>query len=295
MTTTHQPASAPHDAPSVAPLTFVARRHPWRWVSAAVVAGVFAMLVNTLVTNERWRWKTVAEYFFDRRIIAGLGNTLVLTAVAMAVGVILGVIVAMMRLSKNPLVRSGALGYTWFFRATPVFVQIIFWYNISALYPRVSIGLPFGVELFGGNANRLVTPFVAAILALGLNEGAYMAEIVRAGMLSVDRGQVEAAHALGMTSMTTMRRVILPRALRVIIPPTGNQFIGMLKVTSLVSVIAYTELLYAAQLIYAQNFKTMPLLIVVSIWYMLATTVLSVGQYFLERHFGRSANLGEAR
>lgn len=207
----------------------------------------------------------------------------------MTIGVVLGVILAVMRQSPNPLVRMAASGYTWFFRATPVFVQIIFWFNISALYPRLSLGIPFGPEFVTGSANALVSPFVAAILALGLNEGAYMSEVVRGGILSVDKGQAEAACALGMGRMLTMRRVVLPRALRVIIPPTGNQFIGMLKITSLVSVIAYTELLYSAQLIYSANFQTIPLLLVASLWYMLLTTIMSIGQYVLERRLGRSS------
>jgi polar amino acid transport system permease protein len=200
---------------------------------------------------------------------------------------VLGVLLAVMRLSPNPLVSGGSGFYIWLFRGTPVLVQLLFWNFISALYPTIDLGLT------SFNANTLITPFAAAILGLGLNEGAYMAEIVRAGILSVDEGQTEAAHALGMTRLQTLRRIVLPQAMRVIIPPTGNETISMLKMTSLVSVIAYAELLYSAQLIYAENYKTIPLLIVASIWYLVFTTLLSIGQYFLERRFGRGRRRSE--
>jgi polar amino acid transport system permease protein len=194
-----------------------------------------------------------------------------------------------MRLSPNPLVGGASWVYIWFFRGTPVLVQLLFWNFVGALYPKISIGIPFGPEFFSFSANTAITPFVAAILGLGLNEGAYMAEIVRAGILSVDEGQTDAAHALGMTRLQTMRRIVLPQAMRVIIPPTGNETISMLKTTSLVSVIAVTDLLYSVELIYAVNYRTIPLLIVASIWYLIVTTVLSFGQYYLERYFGRGA------
>jgi polar amino acid transport system permease protein len=192
-----------------------------------------------------------------------------------------------MRLSANPLVSSASWFYIWVFRGTPVLVQIIFWSFIAALYPVLDIGVPFGPAFIHADANALVTPFLAAILALGLNEGAYMSEIVRAGLLSVDEGQSEAAHALGMRPMQVMRRIVLPQAMRVIVPPTGNETISMLKTSSLVSVIAYTELLYSAQLIYSRTYQTIPLLIVVSLWYLAFTSLLSIGQYHLERRFGR--------
>jgi polar amino acid transport system permease protein len=171
-----------------------------------------------------------------------------------------------------------------------VLVQLLFWNFIAALYPHISIGIPFGPEFFSIDANKAITPFVAAILGLGLNEGAYMSEIVRAGILSVDEGQTDAAQALGMTRLQTMRRIVLPQAMRIIIPPTGNETISMLKTSSLVSVIAYTELLYTVQLIYAQNYKQIPLLLVASLWYLIVTTLLSIGQYYLERRFGRGSS-----
>ena len=177
------------------------------------------------------------------------------------------------------------------FRGTPVLVQILLWYNIAAVYPRFSLGIPFGPAFAHFNASSVITPFVAGMLALGLNEGAYMAEIVRAGIISVEEGQTEAAQSLGMTRLLTMRRIVLPQAMRVIIPPTGNETISMLKTTSLVAVIAlpHPELLYAAQLIYSVNYRTIQLLIVASLWYLIITTVLTIGQYYLERHFGRGA------
>ncbi|HXP29387.1 MAG TPA: amino acid ABC transporter permease, partial [Solirubrobacteraceae bacterium] len=188
-----------------------------------------------------------------------------------------------------PLVSGGSWLYVWFFRGTPVLVQLLFWYNIAALYPKISVGIPFGPAFVHADANTLITPFAAAILGLGLNEGAYMAEIVRAGIISVDPGQADAAQSLGMTRLQTMRRIVLPQAMRVIIPPTGNETISMLKTSSLASVIVVTELLYASQLIYSVNFKTIPLLIVASIWYIVCTSVLYVGQYYLERYYGRGS------
>jgi polar amino acid transport system permease protein len=207
----------------------------------------------------------------------------------MAIGIVLGVVLAVMRLSPNPLVAGGSWLYIWFFRGTPVLVQILFWYAISALYPKIDLGIPFGPAFVHGDANSLITAFTAAILGLGFNEGAYMAEIVRAGIISVPEGQSDAARSLGMTRLQTMRRIVLPQAMRVIIPPTGNETISMLKTTSLASVIAVGELLYAVQNIYSQNFKTIPLLIVASIWYIVCTSLLYIGQYYLERYYGRGA------
>jgi polar amino acid transport system permease protein len=266
-------------------------RHPGRWVVAVVVAFLLVVIVNSVATNPRFGWGTVGHYLFSSRILHGLLVTLELTVVSMAIGIVLGIILAVMRLSPNPLVAGASGFYIWFFRGTPVLVQILFWSFISALYPRISLGVPFGgPEFVHGNANSIITPFLAAILALGLNEAAYMAEIVRAGIISVDEGQNDAASALGMTRLQTMRRIVLPQAMRVIIPPTGNETISMLKTTSLVSVIAYPELLYSAQLIYAVNYLQIPLLLTASIWYLVVTTILSIGQYYIERHYGRGAS-----
>lgn len=264
-------------------------RHPGRWVAAAGVLVLVAMFVNTLVTNPRFEWDVIGRYFLSSRVLDALVLTLLLTVVAMAIGIVLGVILAVMRLSVNPLLSSASWVYIWFFRGTPVLVQLLFWFNLAFLYPQVSLGIPFGPSFVQGNANDFISALFAAILGLGLNEGAYMAEIVRAGILSVEHGQVEASQALGMTRAQTMRRIILPQAMRVIIPPTGNETISMLKTSSLASVITVTELLYAVQLIYSVNFKTIPLLIVASIWYLIMTSLLTVGQYYIERYYARGA------
>ncbi len=263
-----------------------------RWIAAAIVLLIAAVIIHSVATNPRFQWGVVGDFLFDARVMRGIRVTLELTVVAMAIGIVLGVVLAVMRLSPNPLVSGASWLYIWFFRGTPVLVQILFWgIGISALYPKISLGIPFGgPEFVSGNANKIITLFVAAILGLGLNEGAYMAEIVRAGILSVDEGQHEAAQSLGMTRLQTMRRIVLPQAMRVIIPPTGNETISMLKTTSLVSVIAYAELLYSVQLIYSVNFKTIPLLLVAAIWYLFFTTILSIGQYYIERHYARGSS-----
>jgi polar amino acid transport system permease protein len=286
-----QPADASSLTARPEDIRAVPVRHPGRWVVAVVVAFLLVVIVNSVATNPRFGWGTVGHYLFSSRILHGLLVTLELTAVSMAIGIVLGIVLAVMRLSPNPLVAGASGFYIWFFRGTPVLVQILFWSFISALYPKISLGIPFGgPEFVHANANTLITPFLAAILALGLNEAAYMAEIVRAGIISVDEGQNDAASALGMTRLQTMRRIVLPQAMRVIIPPTGNETISMLKTTSLVSVIAYPELLYSAQLIYAVNYLQIPLLLTASIWYLVVTTILSIGQYYIERHYGRGAS-----
>ncbi len=265
-------------------------RHPGRWVAAAIVLVVAAALVRSVVTNPRFEWGVVGDYLFDQRILEGLLVTIELTVIAMAIGIALGVMLAVMRLSPNPLLAGSSWLYIWFFRGTPVLVQLLFWYAVAALYPRIGLGIPFGPALVHANANTLITPFKAAILGLGLNEGAYMAEIVRAGLISVEPGQADAAQSLGMTRMQTMRRIVLPQAMRVIIPPTGNETISMLKTSSLASVITVTELLYSAEQIFAVNYKEIPLLITVSIWYIACTSVLYVGQGYLERRYARGSS-----
>ena len=250
---------------------------------------IVVAVARSVATNPRFQWDVVGHYLFTGPILDGLVTTIELTVVAMALGIVLGIVLALMRLSQSAVLSSVSWVYIWLLRGTPVLVQILLWYFIAALYPTVDLGIPFGPSFIHLNANSLVTKFVAATLALGLNEGAYMSEIVRAGIISVDEGQTEAARALGMTRGQTMRRIILPQAMRVIIPPTGNETISMLKTTSLVAFIALTDLLYSAQLIYARTYETIPLLIVASIWYLALTSVLSIGQYFLERYFGRGA------
>jgi polar amino acid transport system permease protein len=274
-------------------ITAVPVRHPGRWIAAAIVLVIAASLIRSVVTTSGYEWDVVGEYLFDSRILDGLVVTIELTVIAMAIGIVLGVLLAVMRLSPNPLISRASWSYIFFFRGTPVLVQLIFWYNIAALYPKIALGIPFGPAFIHPDANALITAFRAAILGLGLNEGAYMAEIVRAGIISVDEGQTDAAQSLGMTRAQTLRRIVLPQAMRVIIPPTGNETISMLKTTSLASVITVTELLYAGQLIYSVNFKVIPLLITVSIWYLACTSVLYVGQHYLERYYGRGSSRSE--
>jgi polar amino acid transport system permease protein len=263
-------------------------RHPGRWIAVVIVLIIAASIVRAFATNANFQWHVVGQYLFDSRVLHGMLVTIELTFLSMVIGVILGVVLAVMRLSPNPIVSSASWLYIWFFRGTPLLVQILFWYDISDLFPTVRIGVPFGgPALINGHANHIITAFLAALLALALNEGAYMAEIVRAGIISVPEGQTEAAQSLGLSRLQTMRRIILPQAMRVILPPTGNETISMLKNTSLISVTAYAELLYATQQISDVNFRPIPLLIVASIWYLVLTSVLYVGQYFIERRYGR--------
>ncbi len=264
-------------------------RHPWRWVATVVVLVLAAMLVHSLVTDATYGWGVVGQYMLSGPILRGLLLTLELTGAAMAIGIALGVTLAILRLSPNPLLSGASWLYIWFFRGTPVLVQIVFWYNISALYPHVGIGIPFGPVLVHGSANSIVSSLVAAILGLGLNEAAYYAEIVRAGILSVDTGQTEAAQSLGMPRVVIMRKVVLPQAMRVIVPPTGNETISMLKTSSLASAAAVAELFYSAQLIYARNYETIPLLVVASLWYLALTTLLTIGQHYIERYYARGS------
>jgi polar amino acid transport system permease protein len=276
-------------------------RHPGRWIAAVIVALIALSLAHSIFRpHSGYQWDVVRQYFFTSRVLHGLVVTLELTVIAMAIGIAFGTVLAVMRLSPNPLLSSASWVYIWFFRGTPVLVQLLFWYNVAALYPHgLSLGFPWipflglGPQFAHINANSVITPLSAAILGLGLNEAAYMAEIVRAGILSVDEGQTEAAQSLGMTRIQTMRRIVLPQAMRVIIPPTGNETISMLKTSSLASVITVTELLYSVQLIYAATYQVIPLLIVASLWYLIVTTILSIGQYYLERYYGRGTARGQ--
>jgi polar amino acid transport system permease protein len=273
-------------------------RRPGRWIASAIVLIVAASIIRSIVTNtgpnKGFQWSTVGNYLFDARILHGVTVTLELTALSMVIGIVLGIIAAVMRLSPNPLISGSSWIYIWFFRGTPLLVQLLFWNNIAALFPTIALGVPFGPSFIHANANSLITPYAAALLGFGLNEGAYMAEIVRAGIISVPPGQTEAAQSLGLSRLQIMRLIVLPQAMRVIIPPTGNETISMLKNTSLVIVIGSVfDLLFESQQIYAANYKTIPLLIVASIWYLAMTSVAYVGQYFIERRFGRGFTRGE--
>ncbi len=265
-------------------------RHPGRWVAAAIIAVLFAMFISSLVTNPNWGWGEIGKYIFSEPILKGVLVTVLLTIVSMILGLILGILVAIMRLSPNPVMSGSAWVFVWVFRGTPVYVQLFLWGSIIALYSSISLGIPFGPEFFTFDTRYLIPAMVAAILGLGLNEAAYMSEIVRAGILSVDEGQQEAATSLGMSRMQTLRKIVLPQAMRVIVPPTGNETISMLKTTSLVTVIPVTtELFFQAQAIGNRTFQPFPMAIMASIWYLALTSVLMVGQYYLERRYARGS------
>ena len=281
------------DAGPAPPIKAVPVRHPGRWVGVAVIVVLVAMLVHSFLTNPNFQWDVVGEYLFSDPVLRGLRNTLILTVLAMAIGVVGGVLLAVMRLSPNPVLAGAAAVYIWLFRGTPVITQLIFWNFLAALYPRLGLGIPFGPTFVSVDTNTVISVFAASLLGLGLNEAAYMAEIVRGGIQSVDPGQTEAAGALGLSRTQTLRRIVLPQAMRVIVPPTGNETISMLKTTSLVVVIAYFELTVAVQTIYSRTFQTIPLLIVAALWYLALTSVLSIGQMFIERRFGRGFAIGD--
>ena len=262
-----------------------------RWVGMLVALLVAVVIVRAFVTSPSVQWSVITHYLTVHTIVIGVLRTLELTVIGMAIGVALGTLLALMKLSANPLLGAIASLYLWLFRGTPLLVQILFWFNLASFAPHISLGIPFTHTVWvSWNTNSVISPLTAALIALGTNMGAYMAEIIRAGILSVDEGQIEASLALGMTRNRAMRRIVLPQAMRVIIPPTGNMAIALLKDSSLVSVISMTELLYSVQLIYANTFQVIPLLIVASVWYLVLTSIFSIGQVFLERRFGRGSS-----
>ena len=265
----------------------VGARHPGQWVGAVLVLVLLAMLVHTLVTNGRFQWGVVGDYFVSGSILRGLLLTLWLTAAVMACGFLLGIGLAAMRLSSNPILRTLSFGYVWLVRSVPPLVQLLFWYEIASLYPQLSLGVPFGHEFVTVKTAHLFTGILAAFVGLTVDTAAFSAEIVRGGILSVERGQSEAAEAIGLGRGRIFRRIVLPQAMPAIVPATGNLLIGLLKATSIVSVIAVQDLLYSVQLIYQQNFLIMPLLMVATLWYIILTTVLSIGQYFVERYYAK--------
>jgi polar amino acid transport system permease protein len=264
-------------------------RHWGRWVGAALVLLVVAWLIASALRSHFIDFHQVWKYQFSHLILEGVRNTILVSVLAQAAGIGLGVLFAVMRISKNPVLAAVSSFYIWFFRGTPVLVQLLFWFNgVPSVFKNLTIAIPFThITLYSTPMVSFMTPFMAAFLGLGLNEGAYMAEIVRAGILSVEEGQTDAALALGMTSGTTMSRIVLPQAMRVILPPTGNEFISMLKTSSLATVVTYGELLRRAGDIYATNLQVVPLLVVASVWYLAITSVASIGQYYVERRFGR--------
>ena len=285
---TDEPRRTP-SPPSSDPPRTVGSRHVGRWVTAAVVVVPLVWALRSVAANPAFGWDTVGRYLFTTAVLRGLGTTLLLTAATTVVGFALGIGLAAMRLSGNPVLATTSWGYVWLFRSTPLLVQLLFWYNIGALFPQLSIGIPFGPTFASADSVNLIGPLAAALLGLILHEAAYAAEIVRGGILSVDAGQSEAATALGMTRARVLRRVVLPQAMRSIVPATGNMVIGTLKGTSIVSVIAVTDLLYSVQLVYNRTYEIVPLLLVATVWYVILTSLMSVGQYYVERHYARGA------
>jgi polar amino acid transport system permease protein len=279
------------DASSPPAIDAVPLRHPWRWVAAIVIVLMVVLFLYGAATNDAYGWSTYRKYLFDQRISAGAWSTIQLTVLSMLLAVVLGVILAVMRLSPNPVFRSVSWVYLWIFRGTPVYVQLVFWGLFPTLYKNIQLGIPFGPSFFHLNVQNLSISFILAFIGLGLNEAAYLAEIIRAGISSVPEGQSEASTALGMSWSMTMRRTVLPQAMRVIIPPTGNEVISMLKTTSLVTAVPYTLDLYGrARDIAGVNFEPIPLLMVAATWYLVITSILMVGQFYLERYFSRGAS-----
>ncbi|MGV9456588.1 amino acid ABC transporter permease [Streptomyces sp. NPDC003635] len=285
---TPRDTAAPAPGRAAETLVVVPVRNYGRWVAAVAALAALVGLAGSLAKNENLRWDIVGDYLFADLIFDGLFTTLWLTAAAMVLGLALGTLIAVMRLSPSPVLYGLATFFVWIFRGTPLLVQIIFWGYAAALYKYVKIGVPFtDITFFQAETNSLLTPAVAALLALGLNEAAYASEIVRAGIQSVDPGQTEAAHSLGMRPALTMRRIVLPQAMRVIIPPMGNETINMLKMTALVSVISAHDLMSNIQDVYAQNYQVIPMLVVASLWYLALVTLLGIPQSWLERRYGR--------
>jgi len=272
------PAPSPGAAAGEALLRDVARaRRPsrlGRWLAYALTLAVAAKVIWSIGHNPNFEWHVVVEWFTAQSVMRGLGVTL-------------GLALAVARMSEDRLASGLSSTYIWFFRGTPLLVQLLFWYNLSTLFPSIALGVPFGPTLASWKTNDVITPLTAAIAGLALNEAAYMAEIIRGGLLSVDRGQAETATAFGMTRMRALRRIILPQAMRAIVPPTGNQLISMIKATSLVSVIAMGDLLYSVQAVYNRTFQVIPLLMVAVIWYLFITSILNVAQSAIERYYAR--------
>jgi polar amino acid transport system permease protein len=278
--------SAAADFQHESQMRIVPRRHYGRWLATVLIFIAIASVIRAFAVGQI-EWSIVAQFLTAQAILNGLVNTIIMAIAAMGLGITLGVMFAVMAMSPNPVLRGSAQGYIWFFRGTPLILQLLLWFNLALVFP--TLGIP---GVFEFRTVDVITPFVATLLGLGINQGAYTAEVVRAGILSVDQGQSEAAQAIGMPRSTILRRIVLPQAMRVIIPPVGNEFISMVKLTSLASVIQFSEILRNAQTIYFVNGRVIELLIVAAIWYIAIVSILSVGQYFLERHFSRGYATG---
>lgn len=286
--------SAPHaveplEAPKFDQLRVVPQRNYGRWVATAFVAVLIAMVLSSLLTNQRWEWDVVFKYLTWPSVLQGLWGTLQLTVVSAVIGFGLGTVLALMRLSKSPLLQWVSWAYTWVFRSVPLILQLLLWYNLAYLYPTLSLGIPFGPGFYEFSTLDVINKFGAAVLGLGLSQAAYSAEIIRAGILGVDQGQHEAAAALGLPKRRQNLRIILPQAMRTIVPTSINEIIGLVKGTSVVYVLAYNELFYTVGVIYGRNQRVIPLLIVAAIWYLVITTVLTIAQFYLERYYAKGA------
>ncbi|MBW4721045.1 amino acid ABC transporter permease [Saccharothrix obliqua] len=278
---------APDD--DLSKLKVVPARHPWRWVGVIVVLVLVAQFVNGLITNPGWDWPTFAQYFTAQSILRAVGVTLELTLYGTAIGFLLGIVLALMRLSRSRFLSGVAWTYIWAFRSIPLIVQLLFWFNIAYLYQELEVGIPFGPSFFGFETKDLISPMGAAVLGLGLHQAAYAAEIVRSGIISVDHGQLEAAAALGLPKGRQFRRIILPQAMRSILPNAANEVISLFKGTSIVSVVAIGELFYQVQVVYGRNARVVALLMVATIWYIVLTTLLSIVQFYVEKHYAKGA------
>ncbi|RAJ41397.1 polar amino acid transport system permease protein [Kitasatospora sp. SolWspMP-SS2h] len=283
------PTDQPPTGTVPAELPIVPRRRPGRYLSGGLALLAAALLLRSLAGNAAFEWSVVGSYLTAPSILRGLLLTLWLTGAVTALGFALGTALAVARLSGNPVLQALSWGFVWIFRATPLLVQLLLWFNIGALYPKLSLSLPFGGELFAVKTVDLLGPVLTALIGLTLHEAAFAAEVVRSGVLSVDQGQLEAAASLGLGRGRVLRRIVLPQAMRAILPPAGNMLIGTLKGTSIISVLAVHDLLFSTQLVYNQTYQVIPLLMVATLWYIAVTSVLSVGQYYLERHFARGA------
>lgn len=268
-------------------MRIIGKRFYGRWISAFIVLFLLVELITSILNNPRFEWQIIAQNLTGESIIYGVLMTLQLTVISVLFGFVGGTVLALMRLSSNPVLVAVSWAYTWFFRGVPMLVQLFLWYNIAALYPNISISLPGLGEIYQASANSVISPFSAAVIALVMHQSAYAAEIIRAGIQNVGHGQLEAAQALGYTRSQIFRFTILPQAMRSILPPAGNEVIGQLKTTAVVSVISLQDVLYSAQIIYQRTYEVIPLLLVATLWYLLLTSLLSIGQYYIERYFSR--------
>lgn len=279
-----QPPAPPTPAAGPEAIKAIPVRHYGRYVAAVIAIAALVAIIYAF-SQGKINWGAVPDYFFDDRIVKGVGQTLLLTALSMVIGVVGGILLAVMRLSKNPVTSSIAWSYIWFFRGTPVLVQLFVWFNLGLVFQYINLG-----PIYKDYWSSFMTPLLTALLGLGLNEAAYMAEICRAGLLSVDEGQTEASHALGMSHGKTLRRVVIPQAMRVIVPPTGNEVINMLKTTSLVAAVQFYELFKYAQDIGQASGAPVEMYFLAAAWYLIMTSVLSIGQYYLERYYARGSS-----